>query len=173
MRGTKELVFEDIDSELLHGTLERLEELWQRKKGLFEPGFKMAMSKVGRRDDFQVGVFVFYAVQGRVMVALSEYSAETRNGVVQISVMELGQWTGWKNLIKIEEKVGECVDEEIGAGQIPAPYGGRFICPECDAVYAFDNLEMSADGRVRCQHCGRWVDWLEAMQESGANPNDS
>lgn len=169
----KEIVLEDIDSEILHNSLGGLEESWQRKKGILEPGFKMAMSKIGRREDFEVGVFVFYAVQGRIMVALSEYDADMKTGVVQITVMELGQWTGWKNLIKIEEKVAECLVEEMNSRQVNLPDRGQFRCPECDAIYAYRTLEMSREGLVLCQHCGKWVDWLEAIQDRSANPNDS
>ncbi|TFF95641.1 hypothetical protein EU546_02930 [Candidatus Thorarchaeota archaeon] len=169
------MIYDSLDIDVLRNALDRLGGLYEMKKGILTQGIKPAFSKVGKSKDYELGLYVYYIRQTGVLIVLFERDPSSGRVVVQVSAREVGAWT-WSQMRdapKVEETAMAALDEDVQAKRHLPTDGGTFSCPSCHAVYTCSNLRLSDDGRVQCQNCGRWVDWLEAVTDKSTTPNDS
>jgi hypothetical protein len=171
---TIELALEDVHPDDVHNVLHKLDEVWYGVKGFFEPSVTPVIDKIGTREGFKIGVFVFSSAQGRVLLlALTECEDPERMCFLQLHMKQYYALSGWKVEVRWEQKLAEALKKEIESRKGRTPHEGHFTCPKCGAVYSYEILDVSSDGQVRCQNCAAWIDWADAVVPRGTTSNDS
>ena len=162
----KEIYVEDIDLERITSVLNEFESIWEASRGIFDGRLRLVFQHSGSASDYQLGVYVFAWLEGRVVTILLDYHHDTREATILIADRRIRTFRSIVEDVKLEEKIANAIQDALDVDQGDS-VKAIFACPKCGARYQAANLEISEEGLVRCQNCGEWVDWLESTIGTG------
>ncbi|MGY5864432.1 MAG: hypothetical protein RTV41_07490 [Candidatus Thorarchaeota archaeon] len=93
-----------------------------------------------------------------LLALLVEYNRKSGLAIIEVNVLH-----GGIPQPKIEQKIRDIfirVTEKNLERLLAVPKSGIFVCPVCDAQYSLRVLKATEDGKIECQNCGRFIDFL-------------
>jgi hypothetical protein len=145
---TAELV--GIEEEELYAFIRALPNRWEQESGTFDPSMTLLLHL------YKMGYFL--------LTLFVEYYRNSGLAIIEVHVLLRGSPQP-----KIEQKIRNIilnVTEKDLERLAAIPRGGVFICPFCQAQYSLRVLKIEEDGRIKCQNCGRLIDFSSKSSDN-------
>ena len=157
----------EIEEEELLAFIRSIPNLWEQDRKTFSPDLMMLLERLGDTDEILFGVCLFATGANQVSVFL-EYQRDTSSAVFEIHCFGLDAWGNVDRVTYPEKKIRDIIRRSSDgnfSSFVAIPPSGVFICPNCEAQYALKALKMTEAGHVKCQNCGKWIDFSKYVED--------
>ncbi len=158
-----------MKEENLLGILGTLPNLWNARKGSFEPSLNLLFDKFGNKDNLLFVVQTFTQSSGSIVITLlTEYLRDLETAKFIIYAYDLNVVGGVTEALWSGRRLRDILEDfiDIDLSVFSNLRGDEiFVCPKCSAQYRLRAMRITRDGRVECQNCGKIVEYSKSVKK--------